>query len=390
MNLSEDFAKAIENRDSNTIASLIVNCLVDVNARLPRKSNPPALVFGVNVKSVEIVAMLLNAGAHINGVDDVGCSACHVAVLSRHHDMLALLLKHAPDLGLRTRAQTPLYYSLLIDDDDGRMSTMLIDAGAPFDGRIDFFQLLQRNLTAQGTPIFRSLLNRGFDISELRDRDRNSLLHAAAERSRDPYVWNMLVSECGIDFEARNKYNSTCCHVAAVRSNVVALRCLVEAGADVNSRRSEAGSTPLRYVRDIECALILLAGGADVNIGFQQLGWMCNAFRPMLFVVLAAGADLDTKNRDGCTLREHLVEYYFDFDFDFDWGKVEKSRRDIAEVRLDFVRHRAFQVCIGLQPLGLDALQMCEILVNACGPVAPLIEFHQWWKIATTVKHFLD
>jgi hypothetical protein len=36
----------------------------------------------------------------------------------------------------------------------------------------------------------------------------------------------------------------------------------------------------------------------------------------------------------------------------------------------------------------LDALQMCEILQQACGPVAPLIAFHHWWKIATTVKHF--
>jgi hypothetical protein len=58
--------------------------------------------------------------------------------------------------------------------------------------------------------------------------------------------------------------------------------------------------------------------------------------------------------------------------------------------RLDIVRKRAFQVCVGLQPLGLDALQMCEVrvLAQSCGPAGPLVPFHQWWKFATTVKHF--
>jgi hypothetical protein len=67
---------------------------------------------------------------------------------------------------------------------------------------------------------------------------------------------------------------------------------------------------------------------------------------------------------------------------------VEVARRDIAKTRIDFVRDRALQVCIGLQSLRLDALQLCEILQFACGAIAPLIPFHIWWKIATTVKHF--
>jgi hypothetical protein len=55
---------------------------------------------------------------------------------------------------------------------------------------------------------------------------------------------------------------------------------------------------------------------------------------------------------------------------------------------IDFVSDRARQVCIGLQSLRIDALQMCEVLQFACGAIAPLIPFHIWWKIATTVKHF--
>jgi hypothetical protein len=54
----------------------------------------------------------------------------------------------------------------------------------------------------------------------------------------------------------------------------------------------------------------------------------------------------------------------------------QATRARIASERLDFVRKRAFEVCVGLQSRGLDALQMCEVLVHACGPVAPIVDFH--------------
>jgi hypothetical protein len=99
--------------------------------------------------------------------------------------------------------------------------------------------------------------------------------------------------------------------------------------------------------------------------------------------LLAAGADLDAADESGQTPRMCLAERRVTVDPQ----QVESARRDIARTRLDFVRYRAMDVCIGLQPLQLDALQVCEILQLACGPLARLIAFHQWWKIATTVKH---
>jgi hypothetical protein len=52
----------------------------------------------------------------------------------------------------------------------------------------------------------------------------------------------------------------------------------------------------------------------------------------------------------------------------FDPSQVDAARREIAKTRLDFVRYRGLEVCIGLQPLQLDALQLCEILQHWCGP----------------------
>jgi len=101
-----------------------------------------------------------------------------------------------------------------------------------------------------------------------------------------------------------------------------------------------------------------------------------------VYPLLAAGADLDATDDTGVTVREVFARVTIDPD------RVEVARREIAKARLDLVQHRALQVCIGLQSLRIDALQLCEILQFACGAIAPVIPFHIWWKIATTVKHF--
>jgi hypothetical protein len=110
--------------------------------------------------------------------------------------------------------------------------------------------------------------------------------------------------------------------------------------------------------------------------------------RPIVNVMLAAGADLDAADRNGETATTAALRHQMTFDDAEHSEEVEAARREIVKVRLDFVRHRAWQVCVGLQSRELDALQMCEILLHACGPVAPMIAFHHWWKIATIVKHF--
>jgi hypothetical protein len=70
--------------------------------------------------------------------------------------------------------------------------------------------------------------------------------------------------------------------------------------------------------------------------------------------------------------------------------EIDAARRRIAKARLDLVRERSFQICLGLQSLDINALQLCEILMHSFGALGSLIAFHQWWAIATKVKHFRD
>jgi hypothetical protein len=68
--------------------------------------------------------------------------------------------------------------------------------------------------------------------------------------------------------------------------------------------------------------------------------------------------------------------------------EINAARRRIAKTRLNLVRERAFQICLGLHPLNISALQLCEILMHSFGALGSLILFHQWWTIAVKVKHF--
>jgi ankyrin repeat protein len=259
-----------------------------------------------------------------------------------------------------------------------RISVMLVNAGASIAGE----QLCA--FAAKGAGAIQALLNRGVVVNQLRDSLNLNYtpLHVIANRTR--HAWSadsdagvrMLVDVCGVDLEARSVAGSSPTHIAATTGNETALRCFITAGADVDCV-DRGQRTPLHATSAYNCAILLLAAGANVNArdregrtAFQlAVRWKSTA---LMSALIAAGADPSDVQSVG----------------DISIEQVESARRDIAKSRLDFVRHRAWQVCIGLQWRELDALQMCVILRHACGPVAQLISFHQWWKIATTVKHF--
>jgi ankyrin repeat protein len=387
-----DFARAIERNDLTLINSMLSNRDVDANALFPT----PALIFAAMRRRPEVVDLLLKAGARIDDVDALGRSACHTAAMAGAGDVMHVLLAHRPNLALKDKyKKTALEYSI---SHGGELSIALalIDAGSPRTSS-DLCNL------AASTSAVQALMDRGVVIRDLRTDFGETPLHLAAVMDDiDLPLLSMLIN-CGVDLEARTGPPSTvgslrksCTEIVVSRSHVAALRLFLLAGADVNGigdcllhKSIEWHQRELETSNAKQAFTVLLAAGADVeardSYGRTALLW---AARPLLMwfvhAMLAAGADLDVADFDGETPRRWLAESGLTVDPD----RVEAARREIARARLDFVRHRALQVCIGLQSLELDALQMCEILVHACGPLAPLISFHHWWAIATTVKHF--
>jgi ankyrin repeat protein len=395
----EDFAESIKGGDLSRVETLLSNGSVDANARLPWPLNPPALVFaagltGESGEQEHIVDALLRFGARIDDTDDEGRTACHAAAQGDVAAVLALLLAHQPNLELKcgkgnTSLATALEWSRFTT------STMLLEAGASLDA-VDPRMLCR--LAAESTSAIKTLRRRGVVVSELIDHQGRTPLHLSTlvGEAFSVAVLDMLVNECGVNLEVHNMWGFTCTHIAMLQKHVDAVRFFVAAGADLESLDKSKG-TPLHIMGDERCTILLLAGGSNVHARDERGRTPCHVaslyfardlitMRSIVNMMLAAGADLDVADVNGNTARQLLANRQLRFE---DAAKqVEAARRAIHKVRLDFVRHRASQVCIGLQSRGLDALQMCEILVHSCGPLAPLIEFHQWWAIATTVKHF--
>jgi len=391
MSSLKKFARAIESNKSSIIESFISRGF-DVNARLPREFQPPALVFAAERGRVEIVDILLRANARVNETDKLGSTACHVAAEYGHHDVLAPLLARRPNLdAVDVDGRTAFDIALMLcHNDRGRSALMLLEAGASIvRDRVAPSKLC--HFAAASTAAIRALIHRGVVVREIVASDGSTPLHIAARYSRDAEVFELLINVCRIDLEVRDDDGKTCTHSAAAAWNAVALRSLIEAGADVNVADNDGGVTPLHSVNGykIDCAVLLLVAGANVcargKRGRTALLCHCvaNSFTAV-HALLAADADLDATDDDGETARDVLAEAKIIIDP----AEIEAARRDIATTRVDFVRKRAHQVCIGLQSLRIDALQICEILQFACGRVAQLIPFHIWWKIATTVKHF--
>jgi hypothetical protein len=60
----------------------------------------------------------------------------------------------------------------------------------------------------------------------------------------------------------------------------------------------------------------------------------------------------------------------------------------IAPPQFELMRLRGLEICIGLQSLRLNALQLCEIMTQMFAPLECFVPFHKVWAIATTVKHW--
>jgi len=212
----------------------------------------------------EIVDILLRANARVDATDSRGWTACHAAAQAGHVDVLAFLLPCQPNLAVvdadgRT-ALCRAIHRYRREDVGGRIVLMLLEAGASFDS-VDRDSLCL--FASTGTSAIQTLIDHGVVVREILTSNGTTPLHAAMARTLGAEVFDMLVNDCGIDLEAHDRYGSTCIFYAADLDNDVALRCLIKAGADVNVAAID-NATPLHGVHNYDCAVLLLAGGANV------------------------------------------------------------------------------------------------------------------------------
>lgn len=389
MSLSRDFSKAIAAGDSKQVESMLSLGSVTFDAN--------ALIEAAAHGHTRIVELLFNHGARVDDVDSSGTTACHAAAKNGHVGVLELLVSRQANLAIQIAdGLTALY--LAIRYDHLHAVVFLIKAGSPLDS-----PTMVCMAAAMGTDVIQALIDRGIVMNALLTVDKETPCHYAASRLFSPpantiAALRMLVQVCGIDLNARNRNGANCLHYAAYTDQRRVLRWLLAAGADVNVADNR-GSTPLFSAcarGRVENVLLLLAAGADVHtknrdsdtpsLTSARLEDKTDA-QSILHLLVASGANLDAKINRFRTAHETATARGLALPTD---DEVACARRKIARAQLSIVSDRAFEVCTSLQSLGLDALSTCEILQNACGPLATTIPFHRWWQIATLVKHFIE
>jgi ankyrin repeat protein len=330
------------------------------------------LLLAVEHNRVAIVSQLLDAGVDIDAVDQLGKCACHYAIENNHVDALQLLIQRGAKvssgqlLKAASRAQ-------LCDD---RVTILLLDAGASVD-QLTRFDIIRLVALPTSFGVLTRLRARNVDLRTVRDLNGNSLCHAVVmnaecDNENLERVVRDVIDVGGADPNdiADECRRSTALHYAAAQRNATAMRILVELGADVD-QRDAFGRTALHRICDEfdknddgSCALLLVALGTNVRLidesgepaSFVMVQWRHVA---ALCACIAGGDNLDQPNITGYTLRNFAIVHDCPVPSNAD---VDAARRRIAKMRLDLVRVRAAQICVGLQPLALDALQLCEVM----------------------------
>lgn len=154
--------------------------------------------------------------------------------------------------------------------------------------------------------------------ADVRDRDGNTVLMAAAANTRSLYVIDILVKKGGVDVNAVNKKGQTALMLAA-RDNkkLDVLRRLIENGADVK-KIDKMKMNALMYAAwnqgNPVFVDVLVKAGTDVNAedkrGNTALSFAAqyNKFPKVGKMLERLGAKLDVKNYKGKTAYDYALE----------------------------------------------------------------------------------
>jgi ankyrin repeat protein len=263
----------------------IAEYLIDhgANVNYPKDWGPLQEAATTKSHNIEMVKLLIERGADVNATS---WPALHTAISrAKNRDMAEFLIQHGADVNAKdTYGYTPLYYAIrYIYNSD--FINLLIAKGAKVDTKCTGGETaLMSGAVIGRTEAVKLLLEAGADINAKDDRGQTAL-HRMMDISYRPSK-NMaeLLLARGADVNSKDKDGRTPLHLAAESADADIVELLLDNGARINEKDDESGFTALHYAARF--------GNKDAAE-----------------VLIARGADINAKDKQGHTPLQVAVNH---------------------------------------------------------------------------------
>ena len=265
---------AVESGDFSLVKKALETADTNIHARddLDRTS----LILAAKRGYLEIVDILLAAGADPNAKDQQSQTALTYAAMTGHDKVTQRLISaHADIEVVDNDGKTPLIWAII--SRNTQTVSLLVEAGANVNQPdIKGASPLIYSLTQSSPDITRKLIDSGAEVDVvLKKSNMNTLILAAMQG--DTYIIQALINK-GIDVNSTTTAGVTPLLAAIVTNKKAAAKLLLASGARLNDK-DKVGRSAIFYSAnakiDPEIAQMLIEKGADINVmdnnGFTPL-----------------------------------------------------------------------------------------------------------------------
>ncbi|MCJ1265803.1 hypothetical protein MMC22_005684 [Lobaria immixta] len=222
---------------------------------------------GADFRYLEILKLLLTAGAVVHAQDCKGWTVLRYAILQGRFEIVKLLLAAGADVGAQDRNEaTALHWAA----STGYLEIvkLLLTTGADVHAQdCKGWTALRYAILEGHFEIVKLLLAAGADINARDHQKRSGLRYAVAVSKGHPKIVNLFLT-AGADVNAQDRFEATALHWAVSKGYLEIVKALLAAGADVNVESVEG--TPLHIAieegKNVEILETLLAAGAGESV----------------------------------------------------------------------------------------------------------------------------
>jgi len=279
------------------------------NRKWRNESTP--LCHAVNVGTIEVVKLLVEAGADVNAE---GWPPLCRAVDENNTAIAEYLIDHGANVNVYpVEGWGPLQETVHISNSI-EMVKLLIARGADINSKV--YPVLNSAINQERKDLCEFLIERGADVNA-KDKWGHTPLHYAI-RKDDLYFMNILLAnDAEVDIRHPGGYSphsthsegETLLHYAAIEGRTEAVKLLLEAGAKVDEKDDESGFTALHHAARFgkkNAGELLIARGADINArdkkGHTPLQVAVNHDYQVAELLINKGADSSIRTESGKTL----------------------------------------------------------------------------------------